>query len=183
MSVETASNGTAARRTTTQRIVGHVLRFWPDFYGERSFFGPRYRAKTSLGGCISICSFLIICVLLVYTWVQFFGASYFLSSFGTLHVNSLLAIGKRNNITALRNIILPTLSLYISAASHTTASQQVVTPTIMQSPTTRVARGSQGRSESESVTRRSRALLSRLTTPAGLPSTLSHHLEALRLVV
>jgi hypothetical protein len=148
MPVETAPNAAVAQRTTTQRIVGYILRFWPDFYGERSFFGPRYRAKTSLGGCISLCLVVLVCVLFVYTWVQFYGAGYFLSSFGTLHVNSLLAIGERHNITSLRDTILPTLSLYISAVSYTGSGQQVVTPTIMQSPTGRVAPGTLG-AESE----------------------------------
>ena len=139
MSGTTAPSKTAAGGAAGQGIKSVLLRFWPDFYGERSFFGPRYRSKTSLGGCISVIFVLLISLLFAYTWVEFFGSGYFLSIFGTLHSNSLVAIGDNQNITALRDAILPTLSLFISAYSRSTRVQDVVATTIVQSPTMRAS--------------------------------------------
>jgi len=115
-----------------------LLRFWPDFYGERSFFAPRYRTRTSIGGCVTVSLIVLVSVLFVYTWIEFFASRYFLSSFGTLHTHSLMAVGDKHNVTALRNLILPTLSLFISAASRTINDNDIISATIIQSPTGRV---------------------------------------------
>jgi hypothetical protein len=130
---------TSAKSARVKGIIAHLLQFWPDFYGERSFFSPRYRPKTSLGGCVSLCFFVVISLLFAYTWVEFFGSGYFLSVFGTLHANSLVAVGVRQEITALRNAILPTLSLYISAESRSSRVRDLIATTIMQSPTHRAS--------------------------------------------
>jgi len=121
-----------------QSFSTRLLRFWPDFYGERSFFAPRYRTRTSIGGCVTVSLIVLVSVLFVYTWIEFFASGYFLSSFGTLHAHSLMAVGDKHNVTALRNLILPTLSLFISAASRTTNVNDIVAATIIQSPTARV---------------------------------------------
>ena len=80
---------------------------------------------------------MVISLLFAYTWVEFFGSGYFLSVFGALHSNSLVAVGDRQHVIALRDAVLPTLSLYISAASHTARIHDVISTTIMQSPTHR----------------------------------------------
>jgi hypothetical protein len=156
MPVEADSVAAAAPGTLAQRIVAFALQFWPDLYGERSFFGPRYRSKTSIGGCISLCCFLLISVLFVYTWIEFFGSTSYLSTLGNLHANSLMEIGDRRNLTALRNAILPTLSMLISASSRT-SSQAVITTTITQFPTMRVTQAN-APPEFSSVTRHPSAL-------------------------
>ena len=133
------SSATAAPEASAsgQRLSATLLRFWPDFYGERSFFGVRYRNRTSIGGCVTLSLYFVVTLLFVHTWIEFFASSNFLSSFGTLHAHSLMAIGDLHNVTALRNAILPTLSLFISAASRTTNDNDVVSATIIQSPTAR----------------------------------------------
>jgi hypothetical protein len=126
-------------RKAGQGIVASLLRFCPDFYGERSFFGPRYRSRTSIGGFVSVCFIVVISLLFVDTWIEFFGAGYFLSQFGMLHANSLMGIGPDQTITAVRNAILPTLSLYLSVVSYDSSSQNIIATTITQSPTARAA--------------------------------------------